>query len=70
MFIISDFAGYCAPGVPLRLAVEFHKVHHSAPVMVPLTASRVHFLEKIVGRLVDLVLLGAYAGIFLVRLRR
>ena len=32
--------------------------------MVPLTASRVHFLEKIVGRLVDLVLLGLYAGVF------
>jgi len=64
-FIISDFAGYWVHrAFHCGWLWEFHKVHHSAPVMVPLTASRVHFLEKIVGRLVDLVLLGAYAGIF------
>ena len=65
VFIISDFAGYWVHrAFHCGWLWEFHKVHHSAPVMVPLTASRVHFLEKIVGRLVDLVLLGAYAGIF------
>ncbi|MEW6177429.1 MAG: sterol desaturase family protein [Pseudomonadota bacterium] len=65
VFIISDFASYWVHrAFHCGWLWEFHKVHHSAPVMVPLTASRVHFLEKIVGRLVDLVLLGLYAGVF------
>jgi sterol desaturase/sphingolipid hydroxylase (fatty acid hydroxylase superfamily) len=65
VFVISDFAGYWVHrAFHSRWLWEFHKVHHSAPVMVPLTASRVHFLEKVVGRLVDLVLLSVYAGLF------
>jgi len=65
VFLISDFASYWVHrAFHGRWLWEFHKVHHSAPVMVPLTASRVHFLEKVVGRLVDLLLLGAYAGLF------
>lgn len=65
VFVISDFAGYWVHrAFHCGWLWEFHKVHHSAPVMVPLTASRVHFLEKIVGRLVELFLLGAYAGMF------
>lgn len=65
VFVISDFAGYWVHrAFHSRLLWEFHKVHHSAPVMVPLTASRVHFLEKIAGRVADLVLLSAFAGVF------
>jgi sterol desaturase/sphingolipid hydroxylase (fatty acid hydroxylase superfamily) len=65
VFLISDFTYYWVHrAFHCSWLWEFHKVHHSAPVMVPLTASRVHFLEKIVGRLVDLVFLGAYAGAF------
>jgi sterol desaturase/sphingolipid hydroxylase (fatty acid hydroxylase superfamily) len=33
-------------------------------VLVPVTASRVHFVEKIVGKLASAVCLGAYAGAF------
>lgn len=65
VFLVSDFTHYWVHrAFHGRWLWEFHKVHHSAPVMVPVTASRVHFLEKVVGRLVDLVFLGAYAGVF------
>lgn len=65
VFLISDFTHYWVHrAFHCSWLWEFHKVHHSAPVMVPLTASRVHFLEKVAGRLVDLAFLGAYAGAF------
>jgi len=43
---------------------EFHKVHHSAPVLVPATAARVHFVEKIAERIATLIVVGLYAGAF------
>lgn len=65
VFLINDFASYWAHRVfHSRWLWEFHKVHHSAPVLVPLTASRVHFVEKIADSLLSIVLLGAYAGVF------
>jgi sterol desaturase/sphingolipid hydroxylase (fatty acid hydroxylase superfamily) len=47
-----------------RYLWAFHKVHHSASVLVPVTASRVHFSEIIVGRLIDIVFISAFAGVF------
>ncbi|MEO4047427.1 sterol desaturase family protein [Pseudomonas sp. CAU 1711] len=65
VFLISDFASYWTHrAFHTRWLWEFHKVHHAAPVLVPLTASRVHFVEKIVDSLFTAVLLGAYAGTF------
>ena len=65
VFLISDFASYWNHrAFHSRWLWEFHKVHHSAPVLVPLTASRVHFLEKLADNLLTAVLLGAYAGSF------
>ena len=65
VFLINDFASYWSHrAFHSRWLWEFHKVHHAAPVLVPLTASRVHFLEKIADSLLSLVLLGAYAGLF------
>ena len=65
VFLISDFASYWSHrAFHSRWLWEFHKVHHSAPVLVPLTASRVHFLEKLADNLLTAVLLGAYAGSF------
>ena len=65
VFLISDFASYWTHrAFHTRWLWEFHKVHHAAPVLVPLTASRVHFLEKIADNLLSLVLLSAYAGTF------
>jgi len=65
VFLISDFTHYWVHrAFHCRWLWAFHKVHHSAPVMVPVTASRVHFLEKVAGKLADLIFLGAYAGAF------
>ena len=65
VFLINDFASYWAHrAFHSRWLWEFHKVHHAAPVLVPLTASRVHFVEKIADSLLSAVLLGAYAGVF------
>ncbi len=65
VFLVSDFTHYWTHRVfHCRWLWEFHKVHHSAPVLVPATASRVHFIEKLVGKLVGGVCLGAYAGAF------
>ena len=65
VFLVLDFVHYWAHrAFHSRWLWEFHKVHHSAPVLVPATASRVHFVEKIVGKLATGVFLGAYAGTF------
>jgi len=65
VFLINDFASYWAHrAFHSGWLWEFHKVHHSAPVLVPLTASRVHFVELIADKLLSAVLVGAYAGVF------
>lgn len=65
VFLVGDFAHYWVHrAFHSRWLWEFHKVHHSAAVLVPPTASRIHFVEKIVERLVDAVLIGLYAGTF------
>lgn len=65
VFLVSDFTHYWTHrAFHCRWLWEFHKVHHSAPVLVPATASRVHFLEKVLGKLASAVCLGAYAGAF------
>lgn len=65
VFLIRDFCHYWTHrAFHTRWLWAFHKVHHSAPVLVPVTASRVHFMEKIIGSLVDSVCLGLYGGAF------
>ncbi|MEX6501346.1 sterol desaturase family protein [Pseudomonas zhanjiangensis] len=65
VFLVSDFAHYWTHrAFHSRWLWAFHKVHHSAPVLVPATASRVHFVEKIVGKLATTLCLGAYIGVF------
>ncbi|MNQ32848.1 Fatty acid hydroxylase superfamily protein [compost metagenome] len=65
VFLLKDFIHYWAHrAFHCRWLWAFHKVHHSAPVLVPATASRVHFVEKIVEKLSTAVVLGAYAGVF------
>ncbi len=65
VFLVRDFKHYWVHrAFHSRWLWEFHKVHHSAPVMVPVTASRIHFVEKIVERLASVVCIGLYAGIF------
>lgn len=65
LFLVNDFVHYWVHrAFHCSWLWEFHKVHHSAPVLVPATASRVHFLEKVVSKLVGAVCIGAYAGAF------
>nr|WP_298146353.1 sterol desaturase family protein [uncultured Pseudomonas sp.] len=65
VFLVSDFVHYWTHrAFHCRWLWAFHKVHHSAPVLVPATASRVHFLEKLLGKLFMLACLGVYAGVF------
>lgn len=65
VFLLLDFTHYWVHrAFHCRWLWVFHKVHHSAPVLVPVTASRVHFVEKIIGQLASAISLGLYAGIF------
>ncbi|MFJ2694025.1 sterol desaturase family protein [Pseudomonas sp. NPDC087336] len=65
VFLLQDFIHYWTHrAYHSRYLWAFHKVHHSATVLVPATASRVHFLEKVVERLTDLVFISAFAGLF------
>ncbi len=65
VFLIQDFTDYWLHrAFHSRWLWAFHKVHHSAPVLTPATASRVHFLEKVAEKLTNTLCLSAYAGIF------
>jgi sterol desaturase/sphingolipid hydroxylase (fatty acid hydroxylase superfamily) len=65
VFLVKDFAHYWGHrAFHSRYLWAFHKVHHSAPVLVPATASRVHFLEEVVEKLSDIICVGAFAGVF------
>lgn len=65
VFLLKDFIHYWAHrAFHSRWLWAFHKVHHSAPVLVPATASRVHFVEKIVEKLSTGICIGLYAGCF------
>ncbi|CAH0255268.1 sterol desaturase [Pseudomonas mediterranea] len=65
VFLVKDFAHYWVHrAFHSRWLWAFHKVHHSAPVLVPATASRIHFVERIVGTLSITACLGLYVGIF------
>jgi sterol desaturase/sphingolipid hydroxylase (fatty acid hydroxylase superfamily) len=65
VFLVKDFAHYWVHrAFHSRWLWAFHKVHHSAPVLVPATASRIHFVERIVGTLSITACLGLYVGTF------
>jgi sterol desaturase/sphingolipid hydroxylase (fatty acid hydroxylase superfamily) len=65
VFLVKDFSHYWGHrAFHSRYLWAFHKVHHSAPVLVPATASRVHFLEEVVEKLTDIICVGAFAGVF------
>ncbi|QFI55202.1 sterol desaturase family protein [Aeromonas simiae] len=65
VFLISDLAHYWLHrAFHSRWLWEFHKVHHSATVMVPPTASRIHVVEKLCEQLVKGTLLALYSGAF------
>ncbi|MBB6056093.1 sterol desaturase family protein [Tolumonas osonensis] len=64
-FLVSDFAHYWLHrAFHCRWLWEFHKVHHSAVVMVPATASRIHFFEKLSEMVLKGVCLALFGGTF------
>jgi sterol desaturase/sphingolipid hydroxylase (fatty acid hydroxylase superfamily) len=65
LFLVRDFSHYWVHrAFHSRWLWEFHKVHHSAPVLVPVTASRIHFVESILDKLTASVCVGLYVGVF------
>lgn len=64
VFLLKDFLHYWIHrAFHSRYLWTFHKVHHSAQVLVPATASRIHIVETLVERLVMTVGLAAFAGV-------
>ena len=63
--LATDFSDYIQHRLHhrIRLLWEFHKLHHSAEVMTPLTALRTHPVEQIVGSLVATIILGGTMGV-------
>jgi len=59
----ATFAHYMKHRVPLLW--EFHKVHHSAEVLTPLTAHRRHPVDAIFGGMVISVTMGTTLGLWL-----
>jgi sterol desaturase/sphingolipid hydroxylase (fatty acid hydroxylase superfamily) len=63
--LVFDFADYLSHALHHRIPLlwEFHKLHHSAEVMTPITTARVHPVEQIVGALVPTPIVGLFTGI-------
>ncbi|MND58075.1 Fatty acid hydroxylase superfamily protein [compost metagenome] len=65
VFLVRDLTNYWTHrAFHCRWLWTFHKVHHSAPVLVPATASRVHFVEEIVEKMTTAASLGIFIGGF------
>ena len=65
VFLVGDCVHYWVHrAFHSRYLWTFHKIHHSALVLVPATASRIHFVERIAGKLTATLCLAAYAGMF------
>lgn len=63
VFLLKDFLHYWVHrAFHSRYLWAFHKVHHSAPVLVPATASRIHIVETLVERLVMTAGIAAFSG--------
>ncbi len=62
LFLIVDFGFFLIHYLAHRVAIlwEFHKVHHSAEVLTPVTKSRMHPIDDVMG----LVALGISVGVF------
>ena len=67
LFIISDFTRYIVHRLlhTVPLLWEFHKVHHSAKVMTPITFYRVHPIENILFGFRYALCIGSVTGVFI-----
>jgi sterol desaturase/sphingolipid hydroxylase (fatty acid hydroxylase superfamily) len=67
LFVVSDFTRYWLHRLlhTVPFLWEFHKVHHSAKVLTPITFYRVHPLENILFGFRYALSIGAVSGIFI-----
>jgi sterol desaturase/sphingolipid hydroxylase (fatty acid hydroxylase superfamily) len=67
LFLATDFAQFFGHWIQHKIPVlwEFHKVHHSAEVLTPLTAIRVHPVSDILSTQVFALSMGLVNGAFL-----
>jgi len=67
VFLVSDFTRYLLHRLMhnVEFLWKFHKVHHSAEVLNPLTFYRVHFVENILFSIRYALSIGLLSGIFL-----
>lgn len=63
--LVRDFATYVTHALSHKVPVlwEFHKVHHSAAVLTPLTLYRKHPVYNLFGNFVDLMLVAPLQGL-------
>ncbi len=66
LFTVSDFTRYLMHRLLHAVPIlwEFHKVHHSAKVLTPITFYRVHFVENILFGFRYAFAIGFVSGIF------
>lgn len=66
LIIVSDLATYLVHGMMHYVPMfwEFHKVHHSAPSLNPVTQYRVHPVELIMNNAKAILVLGLVTGVF------
>jgi len=67
VFVVTDFAQFVGHYIQHRIPIlwEFHKVHHSAEVLTPVTAIRVHPVSDMVATQVFGGCMGLVNGAFL-----
>lgn len=66
VFVIGDFASFLLHYLQHRIAFlwRFHKVHHAATVLNPITQYRIHPVELILNNIKTIVLIGLLMGVF------
>ena len=64
--LVNDFFSYLTHYLMHRIPLlwEFHKVHHSATTLNPLTQYRIHPLELIINNIRNILIFGLITGIF------
>lgn len=63
--LVEDFATYVVHGLHHRwpLLWEFHKVHHSAEVLTPITVYRKHPVYNLFSKATNIVVIGPFEGL-------
>lgn len=62
--LVVDFAGWAGHRIMHCVPVlwEFHKLHHSAEVLTPITYYRIHPVEEVVAAAVSVLISGSFSG--------